>query len=165
MSDSRKTIVVLKEGLKAERYTEVIVTSLEGKALCVAYDNSEGGIVLLIDNNMHCKTRNHQFQPDEAIMRIKYPFSSGEKTIEVFGKREFWKTRYQLCIDGNFFAGNNFPRKRKPVELTVGDKITTWFMELPVKMEVHQGERQLKKLEKKLNELEKKQEEQERNGT
>jgi hypothetical protein len=136
---------------KKARYSDKIVTSIDGEAIRAAYDNADPGYVLFVNDKVHCKT--DTLYPHKSFLKIEYPFSSGKKLIEVFGKKKSHKNYFQLCINGEYFAGDEF--KREPEEdLTFGDKIMLWVTELPFKIEERRAEKIIMRLDKQLAKLE-----------
>jgi hypothetical protein len=86
-----------------------IVTSIEGKPIRVAV--AENSIALFIDNVMHAEEKFSPLsvKPDRPMIHIDYPFPSGTKSIDVYGKMGIiFAGKCKLCINGQRVAGDSF---------------------------------------------------------
>lgn len=89
----------------------VAATSVEGKSIQAKQDE-RGKFELLIDGSVHqCKNINlFKLKADKPVVDLDFPFSSGSKKIEVFGKNGLMGVgvKMKLCIDGKYADGDNF---------------------------------------------------------
>jgi hypothetical protein len=88
--------------------SDAIVTSIEGKPIRVAF--AENSVALFIDNAMHAEQKFSivSVKPNIPMIHIDYPFPSGTKSIDVYGKMGLFGGKCKLCINGQKVAGDSF---------------------------------------------------------
>jgi hypothetical protein len=85
--------------------------SVEGKSIQARQDQ-KGKFELLIDGNVHQGKNINLFslKANKPVLELDFPFTSGSKKIEVFGKNGPLGigVKMKLCIDGKYSDGDNF---------------------------------------------------------